>query len=260
MRTRMPFSTISFNTPEYLYTKLNELRNAGILSEWFYIKHKPEDDESKGKEHMHVYFIPSKTLQTDDIRNELKEYDPQNPTKPKGTLLMNSSRFGNWFLYAIHDSDYLASKGETRRFHYEYEEIVASDPDILYELYYHIDVSAEIGAFKGMTDAKKRGETFKQFFNQGHVPVQLVGAYQKAWELIDVAETHRGNRLPHAVQTHQGDWIDPVTGEVYHFDNEPENTPQSPENAPQSPESPSWYDVHPRGGFVTFDPDSELPL
>lgn len=236
MKTRLPFSTISFNTPEYLSTKLSELRNAKILSEWFYIVHKPEDDEAGKREHMHVYMIPSKGIQTDDIRAELKEYDPANPDKPRATLQFKSSKFGNWYLYAIHDPEYLASKGESRKYHYQQEDIVASDPDVLHELVYEIDILAELGQFKGMKDAKKHGLTFQQYFNQGKIPPQQIRAMQLAWELIEANATYRGNHIPHAIQNEAGEWIDPKTGEVLPSEASPSTT-EKPQKRPTSPES-----------------------
>lgn len=214
MKTRLPFSTISFNTEPYLILKLTELRNAKILSDWFFIPHKAEDDECKGKEHFHVFMIPSKGVQTDDIRQELKEFDPTHPDKPRGTLAFRFSKFGSWYLYAIHDHDYLASKGESRKFHYCYDDLRASDPDVLYEYYYEIDVLEEIGAFKGMKEAKSKGLSFSEFFNQGKVPVAQVNNYLKSWELILIDRTDRGDHLPHAVMNDQGDLVDPVTGEI----------------------------------------------
>lgn len=239
MKTRLPFSTISFNTPAFLAEKLNELRRAKILSEWFYITHKPEDDEAGKREHQHVYMIPSKQVQTDDIRAELKEYDPANPEKPRGTLIFKSSKFGNWYLYAIHDPDYLASKGETRRYHYRYEDIVASDPDVLRELVYEIDVVAELGQFKGMQDAKKRGLSFQQYFNQGKIPPQQIRAMQTAWEMIMVNETNRGKHLAHAVQNEAGDWINPATGEIMPSEAFQKST-EKPQKRPTSSEDPTW--------------------
>ena len=48
--------------------------------------------------------------------------------------------------------------------------------------------------------------------------------------------------------------VDPETGEVI------ETPTKSPKKAPQSPESPSWYDLHSQGEFVTLDPDEDLPF
>lgn len=247
MKTRLPFSTISFNTPEYLTQKLNELRNAKILSEWFFITHKAEADEAGARDHNHVYFIPSKGIQTDDVRQELKEFDPQNPEKPRGCLTMRSSKFGNWYLYALHDPDYLASKGESRKFHYKREDFKASDQDVLDELIYEIDVVGELGAFKGMSDAKKRGMTFQEYFNLGRVAPQQVRAYQAAWEMIESGLTDRGNHLAHAIQTDDGDWINPTTGEIIppeRFYSRSAESTESPQKRPTSSDKPDpWVAV-----------------
>ena len=248
MKTRLPFSTISFNTPEFLPQQLNELRNAKILTEWFFISPKAEDDEAGSREHHHVYFIPSKGIQTDDVRQELKEFDPQNPDKPRGCLIMRSSKFGNWYLYALHDPDYLASKGECRKFRYKREDIRASDNDVLNELIYEIDVVGELGAFKGMSDAKKRGMTFQEYFNLGRVAPQQVRAYQAAWEMIESSMTDRGNHLAHAIQTDDGEWINPTTGEVIppeRFYARPSKATETPQNRSTSPESPDLVQIHP---------------
>lgn len=233
MKTRIPFSTISFNSREYLEHKLDELRRAKILSEWFFVPHKPEDDECQGKEHHHVFMIPSRGIQTDDIKQELCEYDPEHPTKPKSCLSFKSSKFGNWYLYAIHDPDYLAAKGESRKFHYNYDHVVASDPDVLYELVFEIDVTAELGALKGMQQAKKQGLTFQQFFNQGKVSPAQVRQYQAAWELVDAGATSRGSRMAHLIRNEDGDLINPETGEVVPLDTliDTPNSSQKPRSA-----------------------------
>lgn len=86
MRTTKPISTISFNSREYLALKLHELQKSGRISFWAFVEHQPEDDEAGKKVHNHVFVIPSKMLQTDDLREELKEYDPEHPDKPKAVL------------------------------------------------------------------------------------------------------------------------------------------------------------------------------
>ena len=50
VKTRRPISTISYNSPEYLQGKLEELRKAKIISVWFFIKHKKEQDERKDQD------------------------------------------------------------------------------------------------------------------------------------------------------------------------------------------------------------------
>ena len=69
VRTTKPIATISFNSPDFLRTKLEELRDAGRISFWAFIEHKPEDDEGGKKSHCHLYIEPSKMLQTDDLKD-----------------------------------------------------------------------------------------------------------------------------------------------------------------------------------------------
>ena len=47
MKTTKPISTISYNTPEFLENKLNELLANGLISFFAYILHEPEEDETK---------------------------------------------------------------------------------------------------------------------------------------------------------------------------------------------------------------------
>lgn len=110
MRTTKPIATISFNSPAFLKLKLEELTKAGKISFWAFIPHKPEDDEAGTKEHNHLYAEPSKMMQTDDLKAELLEFDPEHPDKPKGCLPFRTSKFADWYLYGLHDKRYLASK------------------------------------------------------------------------------------------------------------------------------------------------------
>lgn len=209
MRTTKPISTISFNTPDYLRLKLEELRRAGIVSFWAFIVHKPEDDEAGTKQHSHVYIEPSKMLQTDDLREQLKEFDPSRPDKPKGCLTFGSSRFDPWYMYALHDARYLASKGQSRRFHYEHDQVISSDPDDLLCKARSIDMLA-LSPYADMLDAQAHGLTFAEYFKRGTVPLPQVKLFETAWHLLMDEATFRGEREGHANDVH----VDESTGEV----------------------------------------------
>lgn len=247
MRTTKPISTISFNTPDYLKFKLNELLKAGRLSFWAFIVHKPEDDEGGKKEHCHVYIEPSKMLQTDDLKTELKEFDPEHPDKPRGCISFSSSKFDPWYLYALHDKRYLASKGQSRRFHYQHDDIITSDDDDLTFKAKSIDM-VSLSPYADMEDAQRQGITWAEYFSRGTVPLPQVALFERAWNLLSQYRTERADRNGHPMD------IVPETGEVIEIPS------QSPKNASQSPKSPSWYDVHPQGGFVSLDPDEEIPF
>lgn len=216
MRTTKPISTISFNTPEYLRQKLTELQRSGRISFWAYIRHNPEDDEGGKKEHCHVYIEPSKMLQTDDVKSELKEFDPTNPTKPLGCISFNSSKFDPWYLYALHDKRYLASKGQARRYHYRHDDIVSSDDDDLTFKARSIDMIS-LSPYSDMEDAQRQGITFAEYFARGTIPLPQLSLWEKAWQFLSANRTERGSSEghPNDVDDDVSDIeVDPLTGEI----------------------------------------------
>lgn len=196
MRTTKPIATISFNSIEYLTLKLNELLKNKIISFWAFVPHFPEDDEGGKKQHNHVYVIPSKMLQTDDLRDHLKEFDPQHPSKPLGCLLWNTSKFDDWYLYGLHDPRYLASKGQSRKYHYLHEDFITCDSDELLALSSGIN-RLNLSIYDEMLSAKNNGLSFRDYFNRGTVPIQLIKQYQTAWDLLTCDSVNRNGRVSH---------------------------------------------------------------
>lgn len=196
MRTTKPISTISFNTTAYLRLKLNELTKAGRISFWSFVEHQPEDDEGGRKVHHHVYVEPSKMLQTDELREELKEPDPDKPDKPRGCLTWNSSKFGDWYMYAKHDVLYLASKGQSRRYEYRHEAFEASDTDDLLFKVRSIDMT-HLTPLGRMREAQKMGLSFAEFFSMGHIPLPSIRNFQTAWDLLSVGDVYRNGNPNH---------------------------------------------------------------
>lgn len=218
MRTTKPISTISFNTESYLRLKLDELRKAKRISFWAFINHKPEDDEGGKKYHFHVYVEPSKMLQTDDLSDELREFDPICPDKPLACLSWNSSKFDHWYLYALHDKRYLASKGQTRRFHYEHDDIFASDADDLLAKARSIDLLG-LSPFQDMIDAIDHGFTWDEYFSRGTVPFPQVRNFESAWYSLVRSRTYRAGRQGHSMD------VDTCTGEVIENGSEGQKKP-----------------------------------
>lgn len=195
MRTTKPISTISFNTTAFLALKLDELVKAGRLSFWAFVEHQPEDDEGGRKFHHHVYVEPSKMLQTDDLRRELLEPDPEND-KPRGCLVWNSSKFADWYMYSKHDRAYLAYKQQSRRYEYRYEEFITSDSDDLLCKVKSID-HLQLTPFHAMREAMDTGLTFAEYFSSGCVPLQLVKQYETAWNYLIAGSTCRNDKPNH---------------------------------------------------------------
>lgn len=207
MRTTKPISTISYNSEAYLELKLNELLKSGHLSFWVFIHHEPEDDEAGRKEHCHVYLEPAKMLQTDEIKKMLQEFDPQHPEKPLGCMSFHGSKFDDWYLYGLHDKAYLASKGQTRKFHYKHEDMRTSDVDELLCSARMID-RLECTPYQAILDAQALGITWAEFFKQGRVPIQQIALFERAWTLLRTDATYRNGRNGHDFE------VDPDTGEV----------------------------------------------
>lgn len=214
MNTAKPISTISFNSEAHLVRTLSDLQKAKKIEFWAYIKHQPEDDEAGKKEHIHLYIEPARRIQTVDLQAEFNEFDPNNP-KPRKCLNFRISQFGDWYLYALHDATYLASKGQSRRFHYKPEDVIPSDDDELRERIATIDLSGitPIGRLK---EFKRSGLSFQDAVAQGIVPIPQINSYAVAWGCLDTATTFRNGRPNHE--------IDPETGEVFE--------PVEPEDAP----------------------------
>lgn len=210
VRTTKPIATISFNTPDYLAKRLEDLRKAGKISFWAFIPHLPEDDEGGKKDHSHVFVEPAKMLQTDDVTEALKEFDPVKPDKPRGCIAWRSSKFADWYLYALHDAKYLAMKGQSRKYHYKHEQIRASDEDDLLYRARSIDMLA-LSPYAAMEEAVKSGLTWSEYFRRGTVPIPLIRQFQEAWTMLSSVQTYRAGRAGHDV--------DEETGEVTEDDN-----------------------------------------
>ena len=211
MKTSRAISTISFNTVDFLKLKLNELQKAKKISFWFFIPHKPEDDEGGKKEHNHLYIFPSKMIQTDDLKDEFKEYDPKNPDKPRGCISFRFSKFDDAYLYFLHDKRYLAMKGQSRKFHYTHDDIITSDEDDLLAQARSIDMLS-LSPYADIQNAQEQGITFVEYFRRGTIPLPQVMLYQRAWDLLMSNSTHRNNKENHPMD------IDQETGEI--FENE----------------------------------------
>lgn len=196
MRTTRPISTISYNSPEFLATKLDELVSAKKLSFWAFIPHEPEDDEAGNKPHIHLYVVPSKMLLTDDLKDDLKEVDFTNLAKPRGCIPFRFSKFADWYLYGIHDRAYLASKGQSRKYHYHYDDVRASDDDALRFEVKTIDL-LEVSPYQSMIEAQSQGITFNEYFARGTVPLPQCALFEKAWYLLLNQSTERNGGTTH---------------------------------------------------------------
>lgn len=126
MATSKPISTISYNTAEFLEEKLNDWLVNHKIQAWQYITHIGEDGD---KDHHHVRIEPNCRLDPMDLTEELKEFTP-NHEKPLGCRPWRPSKEEDWFLYALHDKQYLKIKyaeGKDGKLPYKEEDIKVSE-------------------------------------------------------------------------------------------------------------------------------------
>ena len=106
MATQKPISTISYNSEAFLVEKLQSLYDAHIIQAWQYIKHKGEDGD---KDHIHLRIEPNRRIDPMELTEMFKEFE-KDKDKPLGVRPWRNSKEEDWFLYAVHDSDYLFLK------------------------------------------------------------------------------------------------------------------------------------------------------
>lgn len=182
MNTRKPISTISFNTTLFLKEKLDELISSKVISYYCFINHHPEDDEAGKKEHKHVYVIPTKQIQTVELGLEFWEY-PTPDAAPLKCIEWKTSKWADWYLYGLHDTYYLASKNQSRKYHYVSEEMVFSDEDEFIYYVKSIDM-LELSPYKALRDAVTSGISFEEYFCRGCIPINQIEHYQIAYNIF----------------------------------------------------------------------------
>lgn len=164
------------------------------ISFWCFMSHIGEDDEAGKKDHIHIYAQPDCTIDTGDIKDEFNEPDLTDLKKPPlKTLIWRNSKTDDALLYYLHDKSYLAYKGESRKYHYKYEDFETSDRDELNYLYKSIDIS-KITPYRKMLDAQEVGMNFADYIKKGFVPIQQLKNYQTAWYLLKQESVYRDNR------------------------------------------------------------------
>ena len=106
MATQKPISTISYNTEPFLREKLETWYKAHIIQSYMYICHKGEDGD---KDHIHLRIEPNKKIDPMDLQEDLREYQI-GKEKPLGCRPFRPSKEEDWFLYVVHDVEYLKLK------------------------------------------------------------------------------------------------------------------------------------------------------
>ena len=197
MRTSKPFSTISYNSIDFLLSKLNTLTDRHVIDFWSFIEHTKEEDEEK--DHIHLYIVPSGLLDTNQFSREFIEFLP-GESKPRRFRPCVSSKFDQWYLYCLHNSAYLASKGQTRKYHYDYGDFFCSDSVYMLEQIHQIDWT-KINPLGAVIQAARSGITFSQFLEQANLSLLQVRSAQFVFEQVqggNLDKVNRNCRLTHS--------------------------------------------------------------
>ena len=163
MRTSKEISTISYNSKEFLIDKLNKMIEKHTISDYMFIYHFKEEDESKN--HFHLWIRPNCLIDTMDLQNELMEYDINHPSKPLKCIDFRVSSVDDWILYGQHYKPYLLSKGECREYHYTKDDFIFYDEDTFENYYNH--------AFK-VSDFAKRYQIIESLKEYSDNPTALI--------------------------------------------------------------------------------------
>lgn len=195
MKTTKPFSTISYNSVTFLAAKLLDLVQRRVIAFFAFVKHFKEEDERK--DHIHLIVFPNGQYQTDALADYLAEPDPTNlANKPLGIMPPQSSKFADWYLYACHDSAYLASKGQTRAHHYTQEDFVSSDDDYLNELIHTID-RTKYAKSQEFVQQVLDGVPFGEMLRKGQIPAPQFNQWLSMYNYLQESGTFRADRTSH---------------------------------------------------------------
>lgn len=204
MITKRELSSISYNTEGFLQTTLDNMIKDRIIDFWSYIKHYPEVEETKS--HIHLYFIPNNRVDTDHVKRLFEEVDPievarakkeNRNARPLGLIDIHCSKFDDWFLYALHDIPYLASKGQSKKYQYTKENIVCSNIDELQEKISRI----RYGNYRRQLEiisALDIGRKPMELLRSGLIPINQYSYWEKFWERTEQQrwEENRPHILP----------------------------------------------------------------
>lgn len=169
-RISTPFSSISYNTPEFLATQLNEMVVRKVIRFAMWIHHRAEADEKK--DHAHLYIEPRGACDPDEVLAMLDEFDPTHPTQPLGCLPYKKSKTDDWVFYGVHDADYLwLHKRQKRQYHYQFDAIHSTNPffkdEIIHNLDYRWRDSVEV-AERMYNGERLESLVFRGFINLGN--------------------------------------------------------------------------------------------
>lgn len=180
MKTKKPISTISYNTKEFLVLLFSKLVKDRVIANFYAIYHHAEADEKS--DHWHIYLEPNGQIDTMVLETMFNEFDPKHPDKPfrcrpfKFTKVDIEYHPDEWLLYAVHDPVYLESKGQSRKYIYDWEEILCRDKDQLIHDMYHAKFQSDVMIEKMRREEIKEARSVSDLYYSGRIPPQMITA------------------------------------------------------------------------------------
>lgn len=192
MKTIRVLSNISYNSYDFFVFKINEFYERGLIDWCYWILHTPEEDEEK--EHIHFVFKPSTRIDTMDFRQMLYEYDGINPKPLTCTPKFEpTNSMDDWLLYAVHDIPYLRSKGQWRKFHYDYKDLCATDKTCLKQDWDKINRN-KFYVLDFLQQAVDDNVPFFELVQNGIVPISQRAQYEFQYNALFRSKTAEINR------------------------------------------------------------------
>lgn len=185
MKTSKTISNISYNSPAFFESKVNDLVQRGVIEWCYWILHKADIDELKN--HIHFVLKPCKAIDTHLLRSEFNEFDPKHPDKPLTCTAVFrpvlTGHMDDWLLYAVHDPSYLASKGQKRNVTYSFDDLKSTDYDALRFDWTGIN-RLKFTRIQSLVDAVRDGMTWMEILNAGIVPMANYNAMKDIYHTL----------------------------------------------------------------------------
>lgn len=159
-KSKKPISTIAYDE-QVLKDTLQAKLEKDELQFYAYIKHNGEGDGlSECKDHFHVFVLPNTGIDAMVFKRSFHDKDGRNTT-----INWVPSKFIEWLLYVLHDTEYLSEKGLQRKYHYSLESVVTSDAKDLDRMICENPVPESVRIRRQI----QAGYTFEEMFISGSV-------------------------------------------------------------------------------------------
>ena len=190
MLTRITTSTITYNTPQFLKLKCDELIEEGKIDFYAFVPHKKESDELK--DHNHLMMIPSCQIDTKKMDIHFEQPTSDNE-KSLGTCTIWKTvgkHTSDWILYCLHDLVYCRAKGYNDRLYtYNPEDFYVSSRDGFNELVFEAYHSSQFYYDKQIRERVFNAQSHYgegiNLVKNGYIPMKEMCSFHHFLQMID---------------------------------------------------------------------------